>query len=152
MELKDRIATFRKNTYNKFWWWRRFQPRQTLHKYRRLDERIPNGDFEVSDYYWQLQYEDVLEQEATDKEPNPDKKHEIRCMFGERRRRLSKDYEADEAKILDEMYKAFKNELGMKRDEVDDEMLNFDGTLAEFYTYLTNKQKLNICHAIKNAS
>ena len=148
MELKDRIATFRKNTYNKFWWWRRFQPRQTLHKYRRLDERIPNGDFEVSDYYWQLQYEDVLEQEATDKEPNPDKKHEIRCMFGERRRRLSKDYEADEAKILDEMYKAFKNELGMKRDEVDDEMLNFDGTLAEFYTYLTNKQKLKICQAL----
>ena len=148
MELKDRIATFRKNTYNKFYWWRRFQPRQTLHKYRRLDERIPNGDFEVSDYYWQLQYEDVLEQEATDKEPNPDKKHEIRCMFGERRRRLSKDYEADEAKILDEMYKAFKNELGMKRDEVDEEMLNFDGTLAEFYYYLTNKQKLNICQAL----
>ena len=148
MELKDRIATFQRNTYNKFWWWRRFQPRQTLHKYRRLDERIPNGDFEVSDYYWQLQYEDVLEQEATDKEPNPDKKHEIRCMFGERRRRLSKDYEADEAKILDEMYKAFKNELGMKRDEVDDEMLNFDGTLAEFYYYLTNKQKLNICQAL----
>jgi len=148
MELKDRIATFQRNTYNKFWWWRRFQPRQTLHKYRRLDERIPNGDFEVSDYYWQLQYEDVLEQEATDKEPNPDKKHEIRCMFGERRRRLSKDYEADEAKILDEMYKAFKNELGLNRDQVDNEMLNFDGTLAEFYYYLTNKQKLNICQAL----
>ena len=152
MELKDRIATFRKNTYNKFYWWRRFQPRQTLHKYNRLSERIPNGDFEVSDYYWQLQYENVLEQEAIDKEPNVDKKHEIRCMFGERRRRLSKDYEADEAKILDEMYKAFKNELGMKRDEVDEEMLNFDGTLAEFYYYLTNKQKLKICHAIGIAS
>ena len=37
-------------------------------------------------------------------------------------------------------------------DEVDDEMLNFDGTLAEFYYYLTNKQKLNICHAIGIAS
>jgi hypothetical protein len=152
MELKDRIATFQRNTYNKFWWWRRFQPRQMLHKYRRLDERIPNGDFEVSDYHWQLQYENVLEQEATDKEPNPDKKHEIRCMFGERRRRLSKDYEADETKILDEMYKAFKNELGLNRDQIDDEMLNFDGTLAEFYYYLTNKQKLNICHAIGIAS
>ena len=148
MELKDRIATFQRNTYNKFWWWRRFQPRQTLHKYRRLDERIPNGDFEVSDYHWQLQYENVLEQEATDKEPNPDKKHEIRCMFGERRRRLSKDYEADETKILDEMYKAFKNELGLNRDQIDDEMLNFDGTLAEFYYYLTNKQKLKICQAV----
>jgi hypothetical protein len=140
MELKDRIATFRKNTYNRFYWWRRFQPRETLHKYRRLSERIPNGDFEVSDYHWQLQYEDVLEQEATDKEPNPDKKHEIRCMFGERRRRLSKDYEADEAKILDEMYKAFKVELRMTREQVDEEMLNFEGTLSEFYYYIYNKR------------
>jgi hypothetical protein len=69
-------------------------------------------------------------------------------MFGERRRRLSKDYEADEAKILSEMYKAFKNELRMTQDQVDEEMLNFDGTLAEFYTYLTNKQKLKICQAL----
>jgi len=148
MELKDRIATYRKNTYNKFYWWRRFQPRQMLHPYKRLEERVPNGDFEVSDYYWQLQYENVLEQEAVDKEPNIDKKHEIRCMFGERRRRLSKDYEADEAKILDEMYKAFKNELGMKREQVEEEMLNFDGGLPEFYYYLTNKQKLKICQAV----
>ena len=140
MELKDRISTFRKNTYNRFYWWRRFQPRETLHKYRRLNERIPNGDFEVSDYHWQLQYEDVLEKEATAKEPNSDKKHEIRCMFGERKRRLSKDYEMDEKKILDEMYKAFKNELKMTREQVDEEMLNFEGTLSEFYHYIYNKR------------
>ena len=151
MELKDRIATFRKQNYNKFYWWRRFQPRQMLHPYRRLDERIPNGDFEVSDYYWQLKYEDVLEKEALANEISPDKQHEIRCLYSERKRRLSKDYEADEAKILNEMYKAFKNELGMKQDQVDDEMINFDGTLAEFYTYLTNKQKLKICQAIKTS-
>jgi hypothetical protein len=140
MELKDRIATFRKNTYNRFYWWRRFQPRETLHKYRRLNERIPNGDFEVSDYHWQLQYEDVLEKEATANEPNPDRKHEIRCMFGERKRRLSKDYEMDEKKILDEMYKAFKTELKMTREQVDEEMLNFEGTLSEFYHYIYNKR------------
>jgi hypothetical protein len=140
MELKDRIATFRKNSYNRFYWWRRFQPRQMLHKYNRLNERIPNGDFEVSDYHWQLQYEDVLEKEAIANESNPDKKHEIRCMFGERKRRLSKDYEVDEKKILDEMYKAFKTELRMTREQVDEEMLNFEGTLSEFYYYIYNKR------------
>jgi hypothetical protein len=140
MELKDRIATFRKNSYNRFYWWRRFQPRQTLHKYNRLNKRIPNGDFEVSDYHWQLQYEDVLEKEAIANELNPDKKHEIRCMFGERKRRLSKDYEVDEKKILDEMYKAFKTELKMTREQVDEEMLNFEGTLSEFYYYIYNKR------------
>ena len=140
MELKDRISTFRKNTYNRFYWWRRFQPRETLHKYRRLDERIPNGDFEVSDYHWQVLWENELEKEAITNEPNPDKKHEIRCLFGERRRRLNNDYEKDEQKILDEMYKAFKTELRMTREQVDDEMLNFDGTLSEFYYYIYNKR------------
>jgi hypothetical protein len=140
MELKDRIATFRKQSYNRFYWWRRFQPRQTLHHYRRLDERIPNGDFEVSDYHWQVLWENELEKEAISNESSVDKQHEIRCMFGERRRRLNNDYEKDEQKILDEMYKAFKTELRMTREQVDDEMLNFDGTLSEFYYYIYNKR------------
>ena len=143
MELKDRISTLRKNTYNRFYWWRRFQPRQTLHPYRRLDERIPNGDFEVSDYHWQVLWETELEKEAIGNERSVDKQHEIRCMFGERRRRLNNDYEKDEQKILDEMYKAFWCELRMKREDVEEEMLNFDGTLSEFYHYIYNKKKQN---------
>jgi hypothetical protein len=152
MELKDRIATFRKNTYNKFYWWRRFQPRQTLHKLNRLEQRVPNGDFEVSDYYWQLQYEDILEQADLANEPSVDRQHEIRSLYGERKRRLTKDYEADEAKILDEMYKAFWNEYRLRREQVEDRMINFDGTLAEFISYIQSDQKLKICHAINNAS
>jgi hypothetical protein len=140
MELKDRISTFRKNIYNRFYWWRRFQPRQTLHPYRRLDERIPNGDFEVSDYHWQTLWENELEKQAISEESSIDKQHEIRCMFGERRRRLNNDYEKDEQKILDEMYKAFRVELRMSKDEVEEEMLNFDGTLSEFYYYIYNKR------------
>jgi hypothetical protein len=143
MELKDRISTFRKNTYNRFYWWRRFQPRDALHKYRRLNERIPNGDFEVSDYHWQVLWENELEKEAIGNERSVDKQHEIRCMFGERRRRLNNDYEKDEQKILDEMYKAFRMELRMSKDEVEDEMLQFDGTLSEFYYYIYNKKKQN---------
>jgi len=143
MELKDRISTFRKNTYNRFYWWRRFQPRQSLHDYRRLDERILNGDFEASDYHWQTLWENELEKQAINEEPSIDKQHEIRCMFGERRRRLNNDYEKDEQKILDEMYKAFRVELRMSKDEVEDEMLQFDGTLSEFYYYIYNKKKQN---------
>ena len=152
MELKDRIATFQKNTYNKFYWWRRFQPRQTLHKLHRLEQRVPNGDFEVSDYHWQLQYEDVLEQNDLANEPSIDRQHEIRSLYGERKRRLTKDYEADETKILDDMYKAFWSEFRMTKEQVEDEMINFDGDLAEFILYLSSKQKIKICHAIQNAS
>ena len=152
MELKDRIATFQRNTYNKFYWWRRFQPRQTLHKLHRLEQRVPNGDFEVSDYHWQLQYEDVLEQADLANEPSVDRQHEIRSLYGERKRRLTKDYEADEAKILTDMYKAFWSEFRMTKEQVEDEMINFDGDLAEFILYLSSKQKIKICHAIGIAS
>jgi hypothetical protein len=148
MELNDIIATFRKKTYDRFYWWRRFQPRQTLTKLHRLEQRVPNGDFEVSDYYWQLQYEDVLEQADLANEPSVDRQHEIRSLYGERKRRLTKDYEADEAKILTDMYKAFWSEFRMTKEQVEDEMLNFDGELAEFIVYLSNKQKIKICQAV----
>jgi len=152
MELKDRIATFKKNSYNKFYWWRRFQPRQTLTKIHRLEQRVPNGDFEVSDYYWQLKYEDVLEQADLANEVSPDRQHEIRSLYGERKRRLTKDYEADETKILEDMYRAFWLEFRMTREQIEDEMLEFEGGLSEFVDYLSSKQKIKICHAIKNAS
>jgi len=151
MELKDRIATFQKKNYDRWYWWRRFQPRQTLTKLHRLEQRVPNGDFEVSDYYWQLRYEDVLEQEALANEISPDKQHEIRSLYGERKRRLTKDYEADEAKILEDMYRAFWLEFRMTREQVEDEMLEFDGGMAEFLDYLSSKQKIKICQEIKNA-
>ena len=143
MELKDRIATYSKQNYNKFYWWRRFQSRQTLHKYRRLSEKIDNGDYEVSDYHWWMLWEDKLEQEAVSKITDPSKLHEARCLFGERRRRLSADYEKDEAKILEAMYKDFRIELRMSQEEVEDEMLQFDGTLSEFYYYIYNKKIQN---------
>ena len=143
MELKERIATYSKQNYNKFYWWRRFQSRQTLHKYRRLNEKIENGDYEVSDYHWWLMWEDEMEKKALSKEPNVDKQHELRCLFGERKRRLSTDYEKDEAKILEAMYKDFRVELRMNQDEVEEEMLQFDGTLSEFYYYIYNKKKQN---------
>jgi len=143
MELKDRISTYRKQNYNKFYWWRRFQSRNPLHKLRRLNEKIANGDYEVSDYHWWMMWENELEKEALVGVSCPDKQHEIRCMFGERRRRLTTDYEKDEAKILEAMYKDFWVELRMKQEEVEEEMLQFDGTLSEFYSYIYNKKKQN---------
>jgi hypothetical protein len=136
MELKERIATYNKSKYNQWYWWRRFKPRETLHKYMRLNQRIPNGDFEVSDYHWQIQYEHKLEKEALANIKDVTEYHETKCLFGERRRRLINDFEKDEAKILEEMYKAFWTELRMTKEDVENKMLEFDGTLAEFYEYI----------------
>jgi hypothetical protein len=143
MTLQERIGQYQKQNYNPYYWWRRFRGRDTVHKYQRLEMKISNGDFEVSDYHWWMLWENELEKEALVKIDDPGKRHEIRCLYGERRRRLMDDFEKDEAKILEAMYKDFRIELKMSQEEVEDEMLQFEGTLSEFYYYIYNKKKNN---------
>ncbi len=143
MELTQRIATYTPNKYNPYYWWRRFKPRQTLHPYRSLQEKIVNGDYETSDYHWWWLHEKQLEQEALLKEKSVEKQHELRGIFGERKRRLLADFQKDEAKILEEMYKDFSVAFRMTREQVEEEMLQFDGGLAEFHSYLQDKKLKN---------
>lgn len=141
--LQERIEQYTPISYNQWYWWRRFKSRDTLHKYQPLVAKIKNGDFEVSDYHWWSLWENELEKEAISKLEDPNKQHELRCLFGERKRRLTEDYVRDEAKILEAMYKDFRVELKMKQEEVEEEMLQFEGTLSEFYYYIYSKKKSN---------
>jgi hypothetical protein len=143
MTLQEKIASYEKLNYNRWFWWRRFKGRETLHKYQPLKDKIVNGDYEPSDYHWWMLWENELEQESLSKMTDVGKQHEARCLFGERRRRLMNDFEKDEAKILEAMYKDFWLAFRMKQDEVEDEMFNFDGTLLEFYHYIYSKKKQN---------
>lgn len=143
MMLQERIEQYSPISYNQWYWWRRFKSRDTLHKYQPLVAKIKNGDFEVSDYHWWSLWENELEKEAISKLEDPNKQHELRCLFGERKRRLAEDYVRDEAKILEAMYKDFRVKLKMKQEEVEEEMLQFEGTLSEFYYYIYSKKKSN---------
>jgi len=143
MMLQERMEQYTPISYNQWYWWRRFKSRDTLHKYQPLVAKIKNGDFEVSDYHWWSLWENELEKEAISKLADPNKQHELRCLFGERKRRLAEDYIKDEAKILEAMYKDFWVELRMKQEEVEEEMLQFEGTLSEFYYYIYSKKKSN---------
>jgi len=142
MTLQERIDQYQKQNYNPYYWWRRFRSRDTLHKYQPLEAKIKNGDYEVSDYHWWMLWENELEKEAISKIEDSDKQHETRCLFGERKRRLMDDFERDEAKILEAMYKDFRIELKMSQEEVENEMADFEGTLAEFYYYIRNKKNI----------
>ena len=143
MTLQEKISSYEKLNYNRWFWWRRFKGRETLHKYQPLKDKIMNGDYEPSDYHWWMLWENELEKESISKITDVGKQHEARCLFGERRRRLMNDFEKDEAKILEAMYKDFWLAFRMKREEVEDEMFNFDGTLFEFYHYIYSKKKQN---------
>lgn len=136
MELEKRIEQYTPVKYNPYFWWRRFKLRDTKHHYTPLQVRIEHGDFEISDYHWWLMWERKLEQDALAKEPRVEKQHELRGLYGERKRRLADDFEKDEAKIKAEMYKAFKMEFRIGEEELENKMMEFDGTLSEFYQAL----------------
>ena len=144
MELEKRIEQYTPVKYNPYYWWRRFKQRETKHHYTILQDRIEHGDFEVSDYHWWMMWEDKLEQDAISKERNTDKQHELRGLYGERKRRLATDFEKDEVKIKSEMYKAFRIEFRLNETELEDKMIEFDGTLSEFYYELKSKQQNKI--------
>lgn len=151
MQLEKQIAQLTPSTYNKFMWWRRFKSRETLHPYTILKTRIEHGDFEVSDFHWMLLWEQKLEQDALNKERSTDRLHELRGIYGERKRRLRLDFEKDENKIKSEMYKAFRTEFRLTDNELEDKMLQFDGSLSEFYYYLSNEQKQRVYNAVNAA-
>ncbi|NDD98171.1 MAG: hypothetical protein EBZ93_11860 [Actinobacteria bacterium] len=58
--LEEQLDKLPKKTYNQFQWWRRYQTRKTLHEKKPLEEKILNGDYEHSDYYYQALHENYL--------------------------------------------------------------------------------------------
>jgi hypothetical protein len=131
--VRDKISSFRPTKYNQFYWWRRFKMRETLHPYKPLYDKIKNGDYEVSDYFYQAKYELELMEEKLSTIKNPEEQHEQRGLCMERYRRLMNDYEKDEDKILEGLYKDFKITFGVSREQLDIYMENCDGNLMCLY-------------------
>jgi ATPase subunit of ABC transporter with duplicated ATPase domains len=102
---------------------------------------VLNGDFEVSDYYYQAAHELFLMEKELSTIKNPDDAHEKRGLYMERFRRLSEDYEKDEADILRKMKRDFRKSFGITKEQLEQEMENFDGTIQELYSYIKEKYK-----------
>jgi hypothetical protein len=59
----------------------------------------------------------------------------------ERYRRLMDDFEKDDRERLENMYKAFQSMFRLTKDELDKHILNFDGTLEDFYYHMKSLAK-----------
>ena len=137
--VKDKISTFTPQRYNQFYWWRRFKMRETLHPYKPLYDKIKNGDFDFSHYYWQAQYAILEMNEKTGHIDHPSSRHEAQAIFRERYRRLMKDFEKDEEERMEGFYTECRKTLRLSKQQVEEMALNFDGTLEEFYIDLQSK-------------
>jgi hypothetical protein len=119
--------------YNQFYWWRKFKEKSPLSTKDAVHARIDNGDFDFSSYYWQAQYALLEMEEKTGHIKDPSIRHESQTLFRERYRRLMNDFEKDEPQRLETYIKVMTGLFEIEKDELENKMETFDGTLKELY-------------------
>jgi hypothetical protein len=134
------VGKLQRLNYNQFFWWRKFRSKQKeLSKYAYAVDKIRNGDFDFSHYYWQAQYAILEMNEKTAHINHPSSRHEAQSIFRERYRRLMKDFEKDEPERLEGFYKECKRTLRISKETVEEIALDFEGTMEELYIHLQEK-------------
>ena len=134
--IEKGLSHLSKKTYNQFIWWRRYQQRQTLHPYRTLYEKILNGDYETSDYYYQAEHENYLLEDAVQNLKTYEEKLDKIGLFRARYKKLHEDFLKEETEIFKNMKKDFKKEFRVSEEELDSIMESFNGTTLELYEYM----------------
>jgi hypothetical protein len=142
--LEDRVSKMHKKKYNQYQWWRRYQPRFTLDEKSPLHSRIANGDLEASHYLYQAEMELLSLQDKEKQLKEVDDIHEARRLFHERHKRLQEDFQKDESKLLEDVKKSFTKEFGIKREELERTMEDFEGSLMDMYNHFASKRTQKI--------
>jgi len=128
-------------TYNKFFWWRRYQEHKTLSKMASIWDKVKNGDYDVTPYYKQREYEFWFEKQEIDKYKanysgsyqNFDwQERQITKLYWQRRKRLLNDAERDELNRWVTFLKDVKTNFGGTEEQIKDMFESFEGTITEF--------------------
>ena len=124
--------------YNRFFWWRRFtKPFKDLPQNAPFLDKIINGDFEFSHFYFQALYcEMEINQKHKEYRGDIQKLLENDGVAFQRRKKLWEDFEKSEALNLQELRNNFLIHFDITRDQYEEEIGEFDGTTEEFYYYI----------------
>ena len=142
--LQKEFSKLQKLNYNQFRWWRMYDvKKKPLDKRQPLRDRILNGDYDFSHYWYQVAWcehelNDLYKQYKDDPVQYTDKSK----MINARRKRLLDDFTRDEHDKLEELYNEFPKYFRISKDQVKEEMLNFSGSLIDFYYHMDEKYKI----------
>lgn len=142
-QAEERLSTMRPQSYSKFYWHRRYQPRKTLQSKQPLFDKIKNGDYELSDYYHQAAMEDYLLEDKLKQLKTQDDSWDTISLFKKRRAKLLDDFHKDEHNILSDMANDFARTFGLSVDFIKQQMETFDGTTTEFYQHIKDNYSNN---------
>jgi len=135
--VEKRLAGYKQLNYNKFMWWRSHTDGVTpLGKRALLKDRIINGDFGPSTYFWQAQ---LALHNAKDKvNLNTDdfqKQLEMLAVDLARYKRLMEDHEKEETCRLEALFDAFTSHFQITREELENELCEWNMDLLDYYNY-----------------
>ena len=124
-------------SYNRFMWWRTHTDKITpLGKRALLKDRILNGDFNPSSYFWQAQLALYTAKEKLDLTKHDTRYQiEICAVDFQRYKKLMEDFEKEEANRMSALYDAFTSEYNITKEELEEKFINWNGDILSFYNY-----------------
>lgn len=132
--ILKKLSNYTPLKYNQFYWWRNWGPKnKPLFNSRPLLDRIKNGDFDFSIYYWQALYFELEARELVQESIGAQGANPKLALAIERKKRLWQDFERDEPQKLQTLQKEFLREFKMTREEYYEQIEDFSGDLEEFY-------------------
>ena len=145
-ELEEKFSHLQKLNYNQFRWWRMYDvKKKPLAAYCSLHDRIANGDYDFSHYWYQAAWvEHDINDLAIECKDDAGLFSEKVQVLSARRKRLYEDYEKDEKWKLDDLVKEFSRNFHITKDEAMLEMEEFNGTLLELYDYISTHPKYKL--------
>ena len=143
--LKKEFAKLQKLNYNQFRWWRMYDvKKKPLDKRQPLRDRILNGDYDFSHYWYQAAWvEHDLNDLQIECKGDDGLFVEKGAVLRARRKRLLEDFERDEKDKLEELYREFPKYFKVSKDQVKKEMGEFSGSLIDFYYHMDDNYKIS---------
>ena len=135
--VMEHIKKLQPLNYNKFMWWRSHTDKvMPLGKRAPLKDRILNGDFNPSSYFWQAQLALYQAKDKLDLSHH-DVQYQIELCAVDfaRYKRLMEDFEKEETTRMAALYDAFTDAFRITKEELEEKFLKFHGTILDFYNY-----------------
>ena len=139
--LEKKLSKLQKKTYNQFVWWRRYQQRQPLSDRRTLHDKIANGDYEPSDYYYQAEHENYLLEDAVEGFKTYEEKLDKISLFRARYKKLHEDFLKEEAEIMKNMKMKKQKEVESSINNLKEEISSIKSDISKILEMLSSRGK-----------
>ena len=138
--VMEHINKLQPLNYNRFMWWRTHTDKVIpLGKRAPLKDRILNGDFNPSSYFWQAQLSLYIAKEKLDLTKHDSQfQVEICAVDFASYKRLMEDFEKEETSRVVALYDAFTSAFQITKEELETEFLKWPGDILSFYDKASN--------------